>query len=91
MLLIAPNPLTIDPDINAPTVVTDDVVILEPRVPADNTVVPAMSYPFPDATESPDDDCSGPPSAPFTVNVTSVPAPAPSMSSPAFWLDALGD
>ena len=85
---MSPNPIAIDPDASTPTVVSEEVTILDPSVVPLNTVVPAMSYPLPLATDRPDEDLKGPPSAPLIWNVTSFDASEPSINSPAFWLES---
>ena len=78
---IFPKPFTISPEDRLPTVVNEDVTILDPNVVPLNTVVPAMSYPLPLATDNPEDDLIGPPS-PLTKNVTLLPLVDPLISNP---------
>ena len=91
LLLIAPKPFTIEPTFQPPTCCKEDIVTPEPKVSAVKTDVPLTLNALLVATDSPEDDSKYPPSDPLTINVTSADALPPSMSSPAFWLDALGD
>ena len=40
---IVPNPEAIEPDVSAPTWVSEELITPDPRVVADNTLVPAIS------------------------------------------------